>query len=130
MVPGLSKREIESRSRMTQHRIVSLIPSATEMVAALGYEQALVGRAHECDFPATVQRLTICSEPRIDVSGTSRQIDQAVRSTLREALSVDRVFTEALKRLQPSLIITQTQCDVCAVSLRDVEASWHRLATA
>ncbi len=108
---------------MTQHRIVSLIPSATEIVAALGYEQALVGRSHECDFPDSVKQLTVCSEPRIDVSGTSRQIDQAVLGAVREALSVYRVFADELKRLRPTIIITQTQCDVCAVHLRDVEAA-------
>ncbi len=108
---------------MTQHRIISLIPSATEIVAALGYEQSLVGRSHECDFPATVKRLTICSEPRIDLTGTSRQIDNAVNDAVRDALSVYRVFADELERLQPTIVITQTQCDVCAVNLRDVEAA-------
>ncbi|MEO8494340.1 MAG: cobalamin-binding protein [Planctomycetota bacterium] len=108
---------------MTQHRIVSLIPSATEIVAALGYEQLLVGRSHECDFPAAINDLPVCCEPRIDVSGTSRQIDQAVTGSVRDALSVYRVFTDELKRLRPTIIITQTQCDVCAVNLRDVEAA-------
>lgn len=108
---------------MMQHRIVSLIPSATEIVAALGYEHLLVGRSHECDFPSSVKRLTVCSEPRIDVSGTSAQIDKAVLGAVREALSVYRVFVDELKRLQPTIIITQTQCDVCAVNLRDVEAA-------
>lgn len=108
---------------MTQHRIVSLIPSATEVVSALGFEDSLVGRSHECDYPASVKRLTVCSEPRIDVSGTSSQIDKAVVGAVREALSVYRVFVEELKRLRPTIIVTQTQCDVCAVSLRDVEAA-------
>lgn len=115
---------------MTKHRIVSLIPSATEIVAALGGESLLVGRSHECDFPLTVKRLTVCSEPRIDVTGTSRQIDQAVLTAVREALSVYRVFVEELKRLQPTIIITQTQCDVCAVNLRDVEAAVCELVEA
>ena len=106
-----------------QHRIVSLIPSATEIVAALGYEPLLVGRSHECDYPVTVGRLAVCSEPRIDVSGTSRQIDKAVLAAVREALSVYRVFGEELRRLRPTIVITQTQCDVCAVNLRDVEAA-------
>lgn len=108
---------------MTQHRIVSLIPSATEIVAALGYEHLLVGRSHECDFPLTVKQLVICSEPRIDVSGTSRQIDKAVVDAVRDALSIYRVFTEELERLRPTIVVTQTQCDVCAVNLRDVEAA-------
>lgn len=106
-----------------EHRIVSLIASATEIVAALGYEDALVGRSHECDFPKTVTELTVCSEPRIDVTGTSLEIDLAVKSTVREVLSVYNVFRHELERLQPTHIITQTQCDVCAVNLRDVEAA-------
>lgn len=106
-----------------EHRVVSLIASATEIVAALGYQDSLVGRSHECDYPAGVTDLTICSEPRIDVTGTSPEIDRAVKTTVREALSVYSVFRHELERLQPTHIITQTQCDVCAVNLRDVEAA-------
>lgn len=104
-------------------RIISLIASATEIVAALGYEHALVGRSHECDYPASVASLPVCSEPRIDVSGTSLEIDQAVKGAVREALSVYAVFKEELQRLQPTVIVTQTQCEVCAVSLKDVQAA-------
>lgn len=104
-------------------RIVSLIASATEIVAALGFEDCLVGRSHECDYPPGIERLRACSEPKIDVHGTSRQIDDRVKAVLKEALSVYRVFGDALEELQPSLIITQTQCEVCAVSLKDVEAA-------
>lgn len=106
-----------------EHRIVSLIASATEIVSSLGFQDSLVGRSHECDFPPDVESLTVCSEPRIDVTGTSLEIDQAVRRTVREALSVYSVFRHELERLQPTHIITQTQCDVCAVNLRDVEAA-------
>ena len=102
-------------------RIVSLIASATEIVAALGFEQQLVGRSHECDYPPSVQRLPACSAPRIDVHGTSRQIDDRVKDVLRSALSVYTVHTDVLDRLAPTHIITQTQCEVCAVSLKDVE---------
>ena len=111
-----------------EHRIVSLIASATEIVAALGYQDCLVGRSHECDFPPGVRDLTVCCEPRIDVTGTSLEIDQAVKAVVRDALSVYRVFSPELERLQPTHIITQTQCDVCAVNLRDVEAAtWDML---
>jgi iron complex transport system substrate-binding protein len=103
------------------HRIVSLIASATEIVAALGFEDQLVGRSHECDHPRSVERLPVCSEPKIDVNGTSRQIDERVKTLLRDALSVYRVFPDVLQQLEPTHIITQTQCEVCAVSLRDVE---------
>lgn len=104
-------------------RIVSLIASATEIVSALGYQDCLVGRSHECDYPPDVISLPVCSEPRIDVSGTSREIDRAVKSVVRDALSVYSVFRHELGRLQPTHIITQTQCEVCAVNLRDVEAA-------
>lgn len=106
-----------------EHRIVSLICSATEIVAALGYENCLVGRSHECDFPPGVEVLPVCSEPRIDVSGSSNEIDQQVKASLRDALSIYTVFRQELERLKPSVIITQTQCDVCAVNLEDVQAA-------
>ncbi|HVW02518.1 MAG TPA: ABC transporter substrate-binding protein, partial [Planctomycetaceae bacterium] len=106
---------------MTLPRVVSLIASATETVAALGGETQLVGRSHECDYPFGVTRLPMCSQPRIDIEGTSLQIDERVRSALREALSIYRVLPERLQELRPDVIITQTQCEVCAVSLADVE---------
>jgi len=102
-------------------RIVSLIASATEIIAALGCEDQLVGRSHECDYPESVLRLPICSEPRIDVQGSSREIDTRVKSALLDATSVYRVLSEVVEELQPDVIVTQTQCEVCAVSLRDVE---------
>jgi iron complex transport system substrate-binding protein len=104
-------------------RIVSLIASATEIVCALGYEHLLVGRSHECDYPASILNLPACSEPRIDVSGSSAQIDQDVRETVKQVLSVYSVFEDQLDRLRPTIIITQAQCDVCAVNVRDVEAA-------
>jgi iron complex transport system substrate-binding protein len=106
-----------------EHRIVSLLPSATEIVAALGYQDCLVGRSHECDFPPSVEALPVCSEPRIDVFGSSNEIDQQVKASLRDALSIYTVFRDELERLAPSFIITQSQCDVCAVNLADVQAA-------
>ncbi len=102
-------------------RIVSLIASATEIVAALGLEEALVGRSHECDYPASVSRLPLCTEPKFAVDGSSAEIDQLVRATLQESTSVYRVHGDVLRELRPDVIITQTQCEVCAVSRRDVE---------
>jgi iron complex transport system substrate-binding protein len=81
----------------------------------------VVGRSHECDYPASIVTRPICTEPKFPVDGTSREIDQHVKGLLKDTLSVYRVHTEALQRLQPDLIVTQTQCDVCAVSLQDVE---------
>ena len=108
---------------MTEHRIISLIASATEIVAALGLEDQLVGRSHECDYPPSVTRLPKCSEAKIDAHVTSREIDDRIKAILRDAVSVYRVFPEELERLAPTVIITQTQCEVCAVSLKDVEAA-------
>ena len=104
-------------------RIVSLISSATEIVHALGQTGSQVGRSHECDYPADIATLPICTKPTIDIYADSREIDRAVKDRVRNALSVYEVFDDALERLQPTHIITQTQCEVCAVSLRDVERS-------
>jgi iron complex transport system substrate-binding protein len=103
--------------------IVSLIASATEIVCALGFEDQLVGRSHECDYPASVTRLPVCTEPKFNVQGSSYEIDQRVKAILQEGLSVYRVHAERLKELRPDVIVTQSHCEVCAVSLRDVEAA-------
>jgi iron complex transport system substrate-binding protein len=102
-------------------RIVSLIASATEIVCALGREDQLVGRSHECDFPESVRRLPVCTEPKFAVEGSSYQIDQRVKAVVQESLSVYRVNGERLRDLEPDVIVTQAQCEVCAVSLREVE---------
>lgn len=102
-------------------RIVSLIPSATEIVCALGLEADLVGRSHECDYPASVRELPALTEPKFDVRGTSREIDDRVKDVLQNALSVYKVDETLLNALQPDFIVTQAQCEVCAVSLSEVE---------
>ena len=112
---------------MADVRILSLIASATEIVAALGFEEQLVGRSHECDFPPGVERLPACSSSKVDAGATSRRIDGQVRSLVAEALSVYRVDPVLLDRLAPTHIITQTQCEVCAVSLTDVERAVREL---
>ncbi len=110
-------------------RVVSLIASATEIVCALGCEGMLVGRSHECDFPPSVRRLPACTAPKFNIEGSSREIDRDVKALLRDALSVYRVEADRLAELEPDVIVTQAQCEVCAVSLRDVEravCSWLR----
>src|SRR5438045_2192042 len=102
-------------------RVVSLIASATEIVCALGFEAQLVGRSHECDYPESVHSLPVCTEPKYDVGGPSADIDRRVKDTLEEELSVYRVHADKLRELRPDVIVTQTQCDVCAVSLREVD---------
>ena len=102
-------------------RIVSLIASATEIVHALGLGDFQVGRSHECDYPPGVLSLPVCTAPVFDTHGNSREIDQRVKETLATAESVYQVFDDVLERLEPTHIVTQTQCQVCAVSLSDVE---------
>jgi iron complex transport system substrate-binding protein len=104
-------------------RIVSLIASSTEVVSALGFEGNLVGRSHECDYPPGVRRLPVCTEPKFNPEGSSLEIDERVKTILRDALSVYRVRAELLEELRPDVIVTQSQCEVCAVSLKDVEAA-------
>jgi iron complex transport system substrate-binding protein len=104
-------------------RIVTLLPSATEIVCALGFEGQLVGRSHECDFPPAVERIPALTEAKFNPAGTSAEIDQRVKKIVGDALSVYRVDATKLRELRPDVIITQSQCEVCAVSERDVEAA-------
>lgn len=110
-----------------QLRIVSLIPSATEIVACLGLTDRLVGRSHECDYPPEVQTLPVCTEPKFNPAGTSGEIHDRVTDLLQSALSVYRVKTEVLQQLRPTHILTQAQCEVCAVSLNEVEQAVAKL---
>jgi iron complex transport system substrate-binding protein len=104
-------------------RIVSLLPSATEIVCAVGLRDALVGRSHECDFPPGVERLPALCAPKVPIHGASREIDREVRRLVADGLSVYRVDAEGLRALAPDVIVTQTQCEVCAVSEADVVAA-------
>jgi iron complex transport system substrate-binding protein len=106
---------------MTELRILPLISSATEIVHALGLGAFQVGRSHECDYPAEVLNLPVCTRPAIAVSGSSAEIDALVKERLRAALSVYEVDASLIRSLRPTHIITQTQCKVCAVSLDDVQ---------
>jgi iron complex transport system substrate-binding protein len=104
-------------------RIVSLIASSTEIVCALGAGEQLVGRSHECDFPGWVKSLPSVTAPKFPTDGTSYEIDQRVKAIVQEGLAVYRVDAAALEALRPDVIITQSQCEVCAVSTKDVEAA-------
>jgi len=102
-------------------RIVSLIASASEIVDSLGLSRYQVGRSHECDFPPEILTLPVCTTPAFPTEGSSAEIDQRVKQRVADALSVYEVSRELLDALQPTHVITQTQCRVCAVSLEDVE---------
>lgn len=107
---------------------MSLIASATEIVCALGLRDQLVGRSHECDYPPDVQCLPRATAPRFDIHAASRSIDAQVKALVRtsaalDALGVYDVRAEILRDLRPTHILTQTQCEVCAVSERDVRAA-------
>ena len=111
---------------MSGNRIVSLIASATEIVDALGQLDLLVGRSHECDYPESVKALPVCTRPRIAVDTDSREIDRQVKESARTSISIYEVFADVLAQLEPTHILTQIQCEVCAVSLRDVEQALAR----
>lgn len=102
-------------------RIVSLLPSATEMVCALGLRDALVGVSHECDFPADVAGLPRVTRTRIDHHAPSAEIDRQVRSELAASQALYSLETERLAGLAPDVIVTQSLCDVCAVADDEVQ---------
>lgn len=106
---------------MPAPRVVSLIASATETVVALGCEEWLVGRSHECDYPPSVRALPVCTSAKVDVEANGAEIDRQIKTLLRSAVSIYDLNTGTLERLRPDLVITQSQCEVCAVSLHDVE---------
>lgn len=113
---------------MPSPRVVSLLPAATEIVCALGAREALVGVSHECDWPADVVGLPVLTRSKVPTSGSSGDIDRAVRSVLTDALAVYEVDEAALAAARPDVVVTQDLCDVCAVSLDDVRAALNRLA--
>ena len=109
------------------NRVVSLLPSSTEIIHALGCGERIVGRSHECDYPAGIDALPPCTAPKFDPDGTSREIDERVKAVLQDAVSVYSVDTALLDDLAPDLVVTQSQCELCAVSLSDVQAAVREL---
>jgi iron complex transport system substrate-binding protein len=110
-------------------RIVSLLPSATEIVCALGLRNSLVGVTHECDWPPSVRTLPHVTRSLIPAAATSRQIDTLVRQRMETGLALYTLDESALAALAPDLIITQTLCDVCAVAEDEVRQAAARLPT-
>jgi len=108
-------------------RIVSLLSSATEIACELGLERNLVGISHECDYPVSIRALPVVSETKIDPQLSSDSIHKSVIEMIEKGLSIYRVKTELLKELKPDVILTQHQCEVCAVSPKDLEDSVRSL---
>jgi iron complex transport system substrate-binding protein len=108
-------------------RIVSLLPSATEIVWALGLTDDLVGVTHECDYPPGVERLPRVTRTRVPDRATSRDIDRVVRSRPDARAALYTLDEPVLRALAPDLIITQALCDVCAVAEDDVRAAARAL---
>jgi iron complex transport system substrate-binding protein len=98
-------------------RIVSLLPSATEIVCALGLEAHLVGVTHECDYPASVRDLPKITQTLIPHDATSGEIDALVRERLATQRALYTLNMPMLERLRPDLLVTQALCDVCGTSI-------------
>ena len=109
-------------------RVASLLPSATEIVCAVGGRDDLVGISHECDYPSDVAGLPILTRVRRELPSRSGDIDRAVREILVDALTVYSLELERLEAVNPEVIVTQDLCDVCAVSVDDVKAGLNELS--
>src|SRR5713101_7833386 len=97
-------------------RILSLVPAATEIAAALGLMDDVVGVSHECDFPAEAKKRPRVTRCPVHNSGmTSREVDESVRRALRENGTIYTIDEPLLRKLRPDVILTQKLCDVCAV---------------
>ena len=108
-------------------KVVSLLPSCTEIICKLGFREHLVGISHECDYPNSISGLPVLTKARLSPEGTSIEINQSVTALLQSGLSVYDVDASLLKSLSPDIIVTQAQCEACAVSLdqvKDIFSNW------
>lgn len=108
-------------------RVVSLLPGATEMVAALGRLDALVGVTHECDHPPQVRLIERVTRSAVDAAAAASAVDAQVRALSAAGASVFTLLEDRIRELRPDLILTQALCDVCAVSETDVRALAARM---
>jgi iron complex transport system substrate-binding protein len=104
-------------------RIVSLLPSATEILALVGLAEQLVGVSHECDYPASVRKLPHVTRSAIGGGLPSKEIDRLVREQLQTEQALYHLDLDLLRQLKPDLIVTQALCDVCAVAASEVDAA-------
>src|SRR5271155_2529780 len=107
-------------------RIVSLLPSATEVLFALGLEKEVVGVSHECDYPAGARSKTVVIRSRVPHGAKPQEIDAFVRQQVARGQSLYAVDAEALEQLAPDLIVTQDLCHVCAASPDDLATALSR----
>jgi iron complex transport system substrate-binding protein len=114
-------------TQLASLRLVSLLPSATEIIDCLGLTEQIVGISHECDYPPEIKNRPICTSARLSIHQPSGEIHQAVDKLLAAAASIYEINLEELTRLKPTHIITQDQCDVCAVSFGEVEKAVAKL---
>ena len=114
-------------TQLASLRLVSLLPSATEIIACLGLTEQLVGISHECDYPLEIRNRAVCTSARLSIHQPSGEIHQEVDKLLAAAVSIYEINLDELTRLKPTHIITQDQCDVCAVSFPEVEKAVAKL---
>jgi iron complex transport system substrate-binding protein len=108
-------------------RIVSLLPSATEIICELGLGKQLVGVSHECDYPPAAQNLPKVTRTLVPAAASSRQIDALVRERLNSRRALYSLNLPTLERLRPDLLLTQALCNVCAVAEDEVQDAVCRL---
>jgi iron complex transport system substrate-binding protein len=111
---------------MSHRRIASLVSSGTEILYALGLAPNVVAVSHECDWPPECRELPRVTKSNVDTAGASAAIDQQVRELMASGAPLYEIDSTALAELQPDLIVTQAQCDVCAVRYADVLATVER----
>ncbi|OAB61281.1 hypothetical protein AY599_01970 [Leptolyngbya valderiana BDU 20041] len=114
-------------------RIVSLLPSATEILCLVGGGDLLVGRSHECDFPGGLEHLPVLTAARTAYAGgpgsggAAADVDRQVRETLSDSSSLYELDTQMLESLRPDIILTQNLCEVCSIALPEVQAAARRI---
>src|SRR5260370_6123867 len=110
-------------------RIASLLPSATEIVCALGMEDELVAVTHECDYPESVRSKPVLTRSVLAPAGSGAEVDRHIRELVHQGSSIYALDADRLAALQPDLILTQELCEVCAVSYPIVERAARRLGS-
>ena len=129
-LPPSRRRNCSTRSfRAREVRIASLLPSATEIVCALGLEDSLVAVTHECDYPESAKSKPVVTRSLLDGHGGSAQIDRHIRELVHQGSSIYTLDADRLAALHPDVILTQELCDVCAVSYPVVEQAARRSLT-